>query len=118
CLTPSADADLNLMHEGVALHRIVRVGNIMIDTLLAELPRAQALRMWERLEVEPRQFGVVTLHRPSNVDEPRRLRAIVEVLCGGARKHRVPELWDGRTAERVVEAMEAARLIRATRRAA
>src|SRR5262249_11425279 len=73
CLTPSPDADGNLLREGVALYRIVRVGNIMIDTLLRELPRARGLRMWRRFEVEPRQFGLVTLHRPSNVDEPERL---------------------------------------------
>ena len=225
CLTPSPDADLNLMHEGVALHRIVRVGNIMIDTLLAELPRAQALRIWERFEVEPRHFGLVTLHRPSNVDDPRRLRALVaslgsiagllpllwpvhprsqarlreshiptprglrllpplgyheniglcaaarlvltdsgglqeettalgvpcltlretterpitidqgtnvlvgtspariiaaarEILFGGVPKHRIPDLWDGCTAERVALAMEAAHLITLARRAA
>ena len=225
CLTPSPDADLNLMHEGVALHRIVRVGNIMIDTLMHELPKAKALRIWERFELEQRQFGLVTLHRPSNVDQPRKLRSIVEALGGvaemvpllwpvhprtqerlkdahiatprglrllpplgyhenlglmssarivltdsgglqeettalgvpcltlresterpitidqgtnqlvgtspariiaaarevlfaGARKHRMPELWDGRTAERVVDAMEAVRLCMSSRRAA
>jgi UDP-N-acetylglucosamine 2-epimerase (non-hydrolysing) len=85
------------LHEGVALHRIVRVGNIMIDMLLHELPRAQALHIWRRFEVEPRQFGLVTLHRPTNVDDPRRLRAIVDALGGVGSV--MPLLWplDSRT---------------------
>jgi UDP-N-acetylglucosamine 2-epimerase (non-hydrolysing) len=85
CLTPSPDADQNLAREGIPTQRIVRVGNVMIDTLLRELSAARALRMHARFEVAPRQYGVVTLHRPSNVDHPARLRAILgalgEVAC-------------------------------------
>jgi UDP-N-acetylglucosamine 2-epimerase (non-hydrolysing) len=79
--TPSPDADENLAREGVPPERIHRVGNIMVDTLLAHLPRARHLGMAARLGLGRRRYGVVTLHRPSNVDEPARLRDVVEALC-------------------------------------
>jgi UDP-N-acetylglucosamine 2-epimerase (non-hydrolysing) len=79
--TPSPDADENLAQEGVPPERIHRVGNIMVDTLLAHLPRARRLGMAARLGLARRGYGVVTLHRPSNVDEPARLRDVVEALC-------------------------------------
>lgn len=74
--TPSEDANLNLRREGVAESRICLVGNVMIDTLVRLLPRA---RRPDLLGVEP-PFILVTLHRPSNVDEPERLRSLLDVL--------------------------------------
>ncbi|GIX05278.1 MAG: UDP-N-acetyl glucosamine 2-epimerase [Planctomycetaceae bacterium] len=74
-LTPSVDADDNLRREGIADTRIHRVGNVMIDTLTQLLPLA-------RLPALPLQtpYALVTLHRPSNVDEPGQLAAILQTL--------------------------------------
>jgi UDP-N-acetylglucosamine 2-epimerase (non-hydrolysing) len=79
-LTPSPDADENLLREGVPPERIRRVGNIMIDTLVANLPRARARRAHERLGLEAGRYAYVTLHRPSNVDRPDSLEAILANL--------------------------------------
>jgi UDP-N-acetylglucosamine 2-epimerase (non-hydrolysing) len=79
-LTPSADGDENLKHEGIPASRIRRVGNVMIDTLLANLPRARALRVPERLGLTPGRYAVATLHRPSNVDEPQTLARLLGAL--------------------------------------
>lgn len=62
-------ASANLRSEGVGEHRIWFVGNVMIDTLLKHRERAVELRTWERLKVEPGGYAVLTLHRPSNVDD-------------------------------------------------
>lgn len=69
----------NLAREGVAPERTRFVGNVMIDTLVAQLPFARALDMRRRLGLLDR-YVVVTLHRPSNVDESDRLTQLVEVL--------------------------------------
>jgi UDP-N-acetylglucosamine 2-epimerase (non-hydrolysing) len=78
--TPSEDADENLRREGVDNERIHRVGNVMIDTLVRLLPRA--MHRWDcRLASEvPTRYALVTLHRPSNVDEPASLRRIMNAL--------------------------------------
>jgi UDP-N-acetylglucosamine 2-epimerase (non-hydrolysing) len=55
------------------------VGNVMIDTLVAQLDAARALEMAARFEVE--DYVIATLHRPSNVDDPLQLAAVVEMLC-------------------------------------
>lgn len=79
-LTPSADADENLRREGISRSRIRRVGNIMIDTLTANLDKARACRTYHRFGVEPGRYVYVTLHRPSNVDDPKTLKSILENL--------------------------------------
>lgn len=80
-LTPSADADENLLAEGVPRDRIRLVGNVMIDSLVHALPAATALDAPARHGVSPRGYVVVTLHRPSNVDDPGSLREIVAGLA-------------------------------------
>ena len=80
CLTPSADGDDNLMAEGIPAHRIVRVGNVMVDTLLRFCGAARALQMAGRMGVTQRHYAVVTLHRPGNVDDPAVLRELLEAL--------------------------------------
>ena len=67
-LTPSADGNENLLAEGVPAERIHLVGNIMIDSLLRHLPMATLERVRDRIGVEDRRYAVLTLHRPSNVD--------------------------------------------------
>src|SRR5262247_759415 len=75
-LTPSPDADQNLLREGIAPDRIVRVGNVMIYTLYRQIERAQGSTILDRLSLEARGFAAMTLHRPSNVDDPDSLRRI------------------------------------------
>jgi UDP-N-acetylglucosamine 2-epimerase (non-hydrolysing) len=70
----------NLAREGLPGDRVFLVGNVMIDTLDALLPSIRERRMAAELRLTPGRFGVVTLHRPSNVDDEARLEAWVDVL--------------------------------------
>ena len=79
-LTPSADADDNLIAEGIAREKIHRVGNIMIDSLLRHLPAATLDRVRDRVQVEDQKYAVLTLHRPSNVDDPVVFERILTAL--------------------------------------
>lgn len=79
-LTPSRDGDENLLAEGVPQERIKFVGNIMIDTLQRHLPVASFDRIRGRLPVGPKEYAVLTLHRPSNVDHPETFRGILAAL--------------------------------------
>jgi len=79
-LTPSADADANLLAEGVAPERIVRVGNVMIDSLLTHLEQAKQSAILDQLSLVPQGFAVLTLHRPSNVDDSKTLRKIFTAI--------------------------------------
>lgn len=79
-LTPSPDADENLRREGVPAERIHRVGNVMIDTLLEQLPRARATGVLARLGLSPGRYAVLTLHRPGNVDDPEVLRGLLRAI--------------------------------------
>jgi UDP-N-acetylglucosamine 2-epimerase (non-hydrolysing) len=78
-LTPSPDADANLRREGVAARQIHRVGNIMIDSLKRLAPRAARSDVRAQLGLE-KPYVLVTLHRPSNVDDPGTLEGIVHAL--------------------------------------
>jgi UDP-N-acetylglucosamine 2-epimerase (non-hydrolysing) len=80
-LTPSPDADENLRKEGCGEESIVRVGNVMIDTLMQHLPRARQLQIPQRFGVSPHHYAVLTLHRPANVDNPQVLGRILESLA-------------------------------------
>ena len=79
-LTPSRDGDENLLREGVDASRIRFVGNVMIDSLLKFLPKARETRAWEKLGVEHGNYVLVTLHRPSNVDDRRHLANLLEMF--------------------------------------
>jgi UDP-N-acetylglucosamine 2-epimerase (non-hydrolysing) len=71
----------NLLREGIQPDRIHLVGNVMIDALEACRPRWQQADIFTRLRLDPeRPYAVVTLHRPSNVDDPETLTRIVESL--------------------------------------
>lgn len=87
-LTPSRDADETLRAEGEPEDEVVFVGNVMIDSLLYALPAARATCFRQQLGVNG-QAVLVTLHRPSNVDDPSRLRAIVASLQEIASEHPV-----------------------------
>ena len=79
-LTPSRDADANLLREGVDQRKIVFVGNVMVDTLLNGLPRARQELTRERLGLRDGEYALVTLHRPSNVDAASRRAAVANAL--------------------------------------
>lgn len=79
-LTPSRDADVTLIAEGEDAKRIVFVGNVMIDSLLHAMPAARVTGAAERLQADGSHI-LVTLHRPSNVDDPDRLHAIMTALA-------------------------------------
>ena len=66
----------NLRREGIPDDRIFLVGNVMIDTLLAHRDAALALGTPARMGMQPGKYGVITLHRPSNVDDPRALEEL------------------------------------------
>jgi UDP-N-acetylglucosamine 2-epimerase (non-hydrolysing) len=74
--TPSEDGDENLLREGVSPEKIHRVGNVMIDSLVRLLPAAARCPM----NGLPDRFALVTLHRPSNVDDGEALKSIFESL--------------------------------------
>jgi UDP-N-acetylglucosamine 2-epimerase (non-hydrolysing) len=79
--TPSADADENLLFEGVEPGRIHRVGNVMVDSLLQALPRAKERTVLTDLGLLRDGFGLVTLHRPALVDEAARLVEMAGTLA-------------------------------------
>jgi UDP-N-acetylglucosamine 2-epimerase (non-hydrolysing) len=100
-LTPSRDADENLRKEGIDESRIFFVGNVMIDSLLAFKPKADALPVVKAMGLVPRKYAVCTMHRPSNVDDPTILSVVLNVL--GEISRRVPLIFPAhpRTAKKI-----------------
>jgi UDP-N-acetylglucosamine 2-epimerase (non-hydrolysing) len=80
--TPSRDGDANLVREGVASEKIRMVGNIMIDSLVRMTPAIEREGARKRFGLQDGNYGVVTLHRPSNVDNKETLT----VLCGALQR--------------------------------
>jgi UDP-N-acetylglucosamine 2-epimerase (non-hydrolysing) len=78
--TPSPDGDANLLAEGVDRDRIEMIGNIMIDAYVLQRAKIMSLHVAEDLGLPREGFGLVTLHRPSNVDRPEALSTIVDAL--------------------------------------
>ncbi len=74
--THSEDADINLQREGIPAEKICRVGNVMIDSLIRFLPAAMQCSR----NGLPERYAVVTLHRPSNVDDSASLKGILQSL--------------------------------------
>jgi UDP-N-acetylglucosamine 2-epimerase (non-hydrolysing) len=101
-LTPSRDGDVALMREGVPRDRIVFVGNVMIDSLLHALPAAKTTGARGRLAGDG-EYVLVTLHRPSNVDDATRLRRIASSLRVLAKTRRVLFPMHPRTKTRAEE---------------
>ncbi|NQT13205.1 MAG: UDP-N-acetylglucosamine 2-epimerase (non-hydrolyzing) [Planctomycetes bacterium] len=91
----------NLRREGHPDHHLHLVGNVMIDTLLALLPKAQARDILDRYGLESGRYGVVTLHRPANVDSPEILRSLLKVLAEVSRRLPLVFPLHPRTEERI-----------------
>ncbi|QDV26830.1 non-hydrolyzing UDP-N-acetylglucosamine 2-epimerase [Aureliella helgolandensis] len=70
----------NLRREGHDMSRVHLVGNVMIDTLMSQVERARSRDTLERLSLDAGEYGVVTLHRPSNVDDRETLAGLLQVL--------------------------------------
>jgi UDP-N-acetylglucosamine 2-epimerase (non-hydrolysing) len=111
--TPSEDADENLQREGIPVGRIERVGNIMIDCLELMRPHIERCRIVSELGLEPQGYGVVTFHRPVNVDACATLEQIVAAIVEAS--GRIPLVFPvhPRTTERLKEFGLAARLAEA-----
>ena len=82
-LTPSIDGNEHLAHEGVAEEQVHLVGNVMIDTLVRLKPKAE--ERWPKLSINwglaDQGYSLITLHRPSNVDDPEYLPQLMAVLA-------------------------------------
>ena len=101
--TPSPDADQNLRAEGVPPARIERIGNIMIDSFEMLRDRIEQADTVRRFALESTPYAVVTLHRPSNVDEAGKLEELVAMLEAVARPMQVLFAVHPRTRKRLQE---------------
>lgn len=88
--TERAAAD-NLAKEGIAGDRVIFAGNVMIDSLLHHREKAASSTVLSDLGVEPRGYGLITMHRPSNVDDPEILARLLDML--GELSARLPLLF-------------------------
>ncbi len=89
--TPSDDGDANLWREGVPPERIYCVGNVMVDTLLHHRERAMTMAPLSTWHLETGNFALLTLHRPSNVDDPQVLEGILRACV--AVQERLPVVF-------------------------
>jgi UDP-N-acetylglucosamine 2-epimerase (non-hydrolysing) len=109
--THSPEARTNLLAEGIDPERVHEVGNTMIDSLHRLLPAARERAVWRGLGLEERGYVLVTLHRPSNVDEPSALEAIARELVSLGRRVPVVFPLHPRTRAQLESTGELARLV-------
>src|SRR5215469_8493898 len=91
----------NLLAEGIAEPRIHLVGNVMIDTLLRFREKAAHSDILNQLRISTREYAVVTLHRPSNVDDPAKLEGLLDMLVQLSRRIPVVFPVHPRTSQRI-----------------
>lgn len=80
CFVTEPSGIRNLLQEGHSPETIKHVGNVMIDSLLYHLDSAKALAQWRHFQLPRKGYGVVTLHRPSNVDQLDQLDRVLDLL--------------------------------------
>ncbi|MGK9117726.1 non-hydrolyzing UDP-N-acetylglucosamine 2-epimerase [Olivibacter jilunii] len=83
--TTSEKANENLRTSGIGRERIFFVGNTMIDTLLKQMPRFQKPAIWDKLDLKEKQYIVMTLHRPANVDQEDSLKNLIDTIVRSSR---------------------------------
>ena len=83
--TTSRDANDILIGNGVAKERVFFVGNCMIDTLLSNRQNFKQPKIWEKLELKERQYIVMTLHRPANVDDTSKFQKLISEIGNSSR---------------------------------
>jgi UDP-N-acetylglucosamine 2-epimerase (non-hydrolysing) len=110
CFTTEPAANENLAREGVPPARIHHVGNVMIDTLFRCRERASASRVLERLGLSAGSFALLTLHRPSNVDDPATLDGLMRAVTAIAADVPVVFAVHPRTRARLAERTQTAGL--------
>ena len=88
-LTSCDDANLNLIKKGVDLEKIFLVGNIMIDTLKHFLPMADKSDILQQLDISEKDYLLVTLHRPANVDNRDSINNVVDIIMSAAEKKKI-----------------------------
>lgn len=79
--TTTVYANQNLLKTGIKPQQIHFVGNTMIDTLIANLPKIEQPEWWNTLALEAKKYVVLTLHRPANVDDPAKLKAYLDEIA-------------------------------------
>ncbi len=84
--TPSVDGNENLEKEGVSPDKVALVGNIMIDSLVMAKRNVEKLDVYQNFDCSPKGYGLVTLHRPSNVDDKQSLQNLCNKLATIAEK--------------------------------
>lgn len=87
--TTSEAANNNLRKEGVTDDRIFFVGNTMIDTLLANIDKLEKPSVFDEEELREGKYFVMTLHRPANVDEEKKLKELIENIVEGAQGEKI-----------------------------
>ena len=85
-LTPSKDADENLIREGISKEKIFLVGNAMIDSLIKYEKQAEHSKTMDELGLEKQSYALITLHRPSNVDDRDNLEIILDAFSEISKK--------------------------------
>lgn len=78
--TTSAVANENLRKSGISDERIFFVGNTMIDTLIKHRPRFQKPEVWDKIGLRAKEYLVMTLHRPANVDQEEKLKSLIQEI--------------------------------------
>lgn len=101
--TPSIDGNENLLREGIGSDKIRFVGNLMIDTLVELLPKIRQQNTLTNLKLEANAYVLVTLHRPSNVDNEGNLRSILAGLAEIAKHYPVIFPVHPRTRQRLID---------------
>lgn len=100
-LTPSKDADQNLIHEGVPLDNIKFVGNIMIDVYEMLRQKIEKIDIFKSYSLEKKNYCLVTFHRPSNVDNKQNVESIINALMDITQKMPVVFPMHPRTANQL-----------------
>lgn len=102
--TTSQTANENLMRQGIAPEQVFFVGNTMIDTLLFNQPKFRKPQFWDKSQLTPQGYFVLTLHRPANVDDPQNLLTLLNNIL--ANSHGMPVVFPvhPRTAKKLAEA--------------
>jgi UDP-N-acetylglucosamine 2-epimerase (non-hydrolysing) len=99
--TTEETANANLRREGIATEQIHFVGNCMVDTLLKHLDSAKSLSPWQAFNFDPGEYALLTLHRPSNVDNPENLAKLMRIISKISKKIPVIFPVHPRTRERL-----------------